>query len=351
MLVLVWLLGLLAKDYYSILGVSKSASKKDIKKAYRDLSKKYHPDKAGKEAESKFIEIAQAYEVLSDDEKRRTYDTYGEEGLKQGGTKFHDPFDIFSQFGGFGFQHQRHERKGPSVSLVLDVDLKDLYLGKTFEMEMNKQIICPVCRGSGAKDHTHVKTCDKCQGTGIRIVRQQIAPGFYQQMQTTCDKCGGEGKIVKQKCASCGGTKVKRGSNQISLTIEKGMRDGQKIVFEGEADQYPDQAAGDVEFKIKQRKHPLFERKGDHLHIRYTITLSEALLGFKKELKHLDDSLFEISRSNITPPGFVQTITGKGMPKADYSLEYGDLFVEYQILFPETLTDAQKKAFQTMDLK
>eukprot|EP00842_Homolaphlyctis_polyrhiza_P006610 jgi/Hompol1/6950/HPOL_005131-RA len=334
------------KDYYATLGVSNSASTKDIKKAYRTLSKKYHPDKnpGDKSAEAKFVEVSQAYEVLIDDEKRRIYDQYGEEGLKRSDQQFHNPFDIFSQFaGGGGGGFGQRERRGPSVSMYVDVTLEELFVGTELEVEINKQIICPVCRGSGAKSSEHIKTCNTCGGSGVRIVRQQIAPGFVQQVQTSCDVCGGRGKIVQAKCPACSGHKVKRGSTQMTVQIERGMMDGQTIVFEGEADQSPDHRAGDLVFNIRTRPHPVFTRKGDNLYMSTVLTLRDALLGFKRTFKHLDGSDLVIERTAVTQPGFVQTVKGQGMPKHEFPSERGDLFVEYRVVLPLEFTSNQQK--------
>ncbi|KAJ3012967.1 DnaJ- protein scj1 [Thoreauomyces humboldtii] len=344
-------------DYYKILGVDRSATKKDIKKAYREFSKKYHPDKnpGDKSAEGKFIECAQAYEVLSDDEKRRIYDQYGEEGLKGSGQQFHNPFDIFQQFGGFGgggfggFGHQHtQQQKGPEVNMDLSVTLEELYLGTSFEVEVNKQIICPTCRGSGAKHQNDVKTCTGCQGSGIKTVRQMLAPGMYTQMQTHCDQCGGRGKIVKSKCASCSGTKVRRGSHQVTVTVEAGMQDAQRIVLDQESDESPDVTPGDLIFTVRATPHPVFTRNGDNLYMKETISLKEALLGVDRKVKHLDGRVVNIKRSGVTQPGFVQTIKGEGMPTHQFPSEKGILFVEYVVIIPERLTKAQTELAEKM---
>jgi DnaJ-related protein SCJ1 len=167
------------------------------------------------------------------------------------------------RFGGGGFFRQgNQERKGHNIEIDLFVTLEELYLGKSLEVEINRQIICPTCRGSGAKSHEHIKTCTSCRGSGVKIVRQQFAPGIYQQMQTHCNVCGGKGKVISAKCSKCQGAKVTRGSNQITVFVEKGMYDGQRIVYEGESDESPDMAAGDVVFVVREQSHPLFTRKG-----------------------------------------------------------------------------------------
>ncbi|KAH6564230.1 hypothetical protein BASA82_001181 [Batrachochytrium salamandrivorans] len=342
---------LAGKDYYDILGVARSASKKEIKKAYRARSRQYHPDKnPGDEiAEAKFVELAIAYEVLLDEEKRRLYDQYGEEGLKGHGQKARqNPFDIFSQFGGSGGGGHRAERRGPSINMKMDITLEELFNGIEVEIEINKQIICPICRGSGAKSHAHVHTCTTCGGSGIRIVRQQIAPGFYQQVQTSCDACAGKGKIIKAKCTACDGHKVKRGSSQMAVQIERGMADGQTIIFEGEADQSPDHTAGNVKFTLNTAPHELFTRHDDSLSMSETITLREALLGFERTIKHLDGNNLKFSRTAVTQHGFVQTIKGQGMPKHEFPSERGDLFIDYQVILPAKITAEQKELVEKL---
>ncbi|TPX57239.1 hypothetical protein PhCBS80983_g03943 [Powellomyces hirtus] len=342
---------LASADYYKVLGVDRSATKKTIKKAYRESSKKYHPDKnpGDKVAEDKFVELAQAYEVLSDDEKRRIYDQYGEEGLKGSGQQFHNPFDIFAQFGGFGgggfggFGHRHHaqQQKGPEVHMDVAVTLEELFLGTSIEVEINKQIICPTCRGSGAKHADDVTQCTACGGSGIRVVRQMLGPGMYTQMQQHCDACGGRGKIIKSKCKACSGTKVKRGSHQVTITVDRGMADAQRITLDQESDEAPDIIPGDLVFTLQTQPHPVFTRNGDNLYAKQVISLKEALLGVDRKLKQLDGSLVTVRREGVTQPGFVQEIRGEGMPKHDRPNERGLLYVEYIVVLPEKLTNAQ----------
>ncbi|GES72964.1 DnaJ-domain-containing protein [Rhizophagus clarus] len=310
-----WLLLLLSvdyiyggADYYSILGVSQSASSREIKKKYKLLSKKYHPDKnpGDKEAEQKFVQLAEAYEVLSDDEKRQIYDKYGEEGLKQqsqGG--FHNPFDIFASF--FGHQSQS-ERQGPSTVMELEVELKELYLGTQVEVDVSKQVICGQCRGTGAEKPEDVITCNACGGRGMKVVKQQLGPGIFQQFHSTCDTCGGKGKIIKSKCPVCNGKKVQRGNEQLTIIVEKGQFDDGKIVFEKEGDESPDTIPGDIIFQVKTIPDPIFERKGNNLYTKQTISLIDALTGFEKNITHLDGRNVLLKRDGVTQPGFVQAI-------------------------------------------
>eukprot|EP00732_Lithocolla_globosa_P005254 Lithocolla_globosa_v1_NODE_5318_length_1261_cov_162.312604.p1 type:complete len:358 gc:universal NODE_5318_length_1261_cov_162.312604:1208-135(-) len=336
-------------DYYQLLGVSKSATQKEIKKAYRELSRKFHPDKnpGNKEAEEKFVKMAEAYEVLSDEEKRRIYDQYGEEGLKQRqGGGFSNPFDIFSHFsGGFGGQGRRGQQKGPDINMEFSVTLEDLYLGSTSEVEVNKRVICDSCRGSGAASDDDVKTCSACGGKGSKVVKQQMG-GFFVKQEVQCDKCGGKGKTITKKCPTCSGKKVIRGSTQITVEVERGMPDGHVISFERGADQGPDITAGDLRFIVSTAPHPSFIRRGDNLYTTETLTLKEALVGFKKSIKHLDGHEVELVRTSVTQPGFVQEILEEGMPIHNYPSSKGKLFVEYRIVMPPSLTPEQIAAIQ-----
>ncbi|KAG0248745.1 DnaJ- protein scj1 [Mortierella polycephala] len=354
------LLGLLATlvaagaDYYKVLGLSRSASAKEIRKQYKVFSKKYHPDKnpGNKDAQEKFVEVAAAYEVLSDKEKRGIYDRYGEEGLKQQGQGqgFHDPFDIFSQFfgGGSRHHHAEQEKRGPEIHMELEVTLEELYNGKSIEIEVSKQIVCPHCSGSGARSSEDVVTCSTCQGQGVRVVKHMLAPGMFQQFRQACDHCGGKGKTIKAACPVCQGSKVQRGSEQLTIVIEPGLPDGETITFDREGDEGPEVIPGDVIFEIHTRPHATFERRQDSLYTYVTITLEQALLGFNLEIVHLDGRAVKLTRDeDVTPFGFVQTLKGQGMPVKDSHGEFGDLFVEYKVAFPEKLTKDQRSLLAT----
>ncbi|KAL1917261.1 uncharacterized protein VTP21DRAFT_4917 [Calcarisporiella thermophila] len=346
-------LALAGRDYYDVLGVSRDASLREIKKAYKVLSKKYHPDKnpGDKEAEAKFVELAQAYEVLSDDEKKRIYDQYGEEGLKQSGqgSQFHDPFDIFRQFfGGGSMKFEFHtERKGPSLQIPIDIELQDLYLGKEVEFDLSRQVICDHCRGSGAKSPNDIVTCTSCQGHGVKVVRQALGPGIFQSFQSTCDKCHGTGKIIRKACDVCKGRKVRRGNEQLTLVIERGMVEGDTIVFERKADETPDIVPGDLIFVLRVLPHPIFTRDGNDLYATLDITLTESLGGFEKEISHLDGHKIVLKRDQITPHGFVQEIAGEGMPHHNFPSFKGKLFIEYSVIFPISVTSDVVDALQS----
>lgn len=340
-----------AEDFYKVLGVKKTASERDIKKAYLKLSKQYHPDKnpGDDTANKKFIEISEAYQVLSDAEKRRVYDQHGHEGLKQQGQGGHhmDPFDLFSQFGfGGGMrQQQQEEQRAPDVTMELHVTLEDLYKGKTLEVGIRNQMLCPKCRGTGARSEDDVHKCHSCQGRGVKTVVQQLAPGFVQQMQTTCDVCGGKGKIVKSKCPICKGEKLVTGQRVLDATVEPGMADGATIEFENAGDEHPDHAAGHIIFKVVTQPHSLFVRDGNNLRMTMHISLREALVGFSKYITHLDGRQVEIKQTGVTKPGHVQRVVGEGMPHHGTPSRKGDLLVTYVVDFPAKLTPQQAQGF------
>ncbi|KAI9297200.1 hypothetical protein K502DRAFT_119466 [Neoconidiobolus thromboides FSU 785] len=232
--------------------------------------------------------------------------------------------------------------------MMLQVSLEDLYNGKEYEVEISKQVICPKCRGSGAKDSNDVKKCDACQGRGIRIITQQIAPGFIQQVQTTCDKCNGKGKVIKAKCPICGGHKVIRDNEMLSIVVERGMANDHVILLEGESDQSPDHPPADIQIMLNTLKHERFERNGSDLHTEFEIPLLDALVGFSRTLIHLDNREVLLERDQVTPSGYVQLIEDEGMPTHELPSEKGNLYVKYKVIYPTVLDDSVKEALREL---
>ena len=336
------------KDYYKILNVSKTASSGEIKKAYKKLSLEYHPDKnKDPKANEIFMNVAEAYEVLSDPEKRSTYDKFGIEGLKKGDrADFTNPFDMFFQWSaGFGGSGNRNaKRKAPSTVLPLIVSLETVYQGKSVNIEFNKQVICYKCDGSGAKDADDVVTCTKCNGRGVVVQMRELGGGFiFQQVQTNCDQCNGKGKVSKSVCSFCKGKRVVSGNNELTVDIDKGVPEGHRIVLEEESEQSPDFVPGDLELIVTTSLHPVYKRDGNNLYAQVVLTLIEAMTGFKREMVHLDGSKFVLSGGNskgkwkVVQPGQVETVPGKGMPIHEKYGSFGDLFVEYQVVLPESV--------------
>ncbi|KAK5660085.1 hypothetical protein OQA88_13554 [Cercophora sp. LCS_1] len=362
---------LAAEDYYKVLGINKQATDKQIKSAYRQLSKKYHPDKnpGDNTAHDKFVEVSEAYEALIDAETRRIYDQYGHEGLKQhkqqgGGGGSHDPFDVFSRFFGGGGHFGQQHRRGQNLEVKVGIALRDFYNGATTEFTWEKQQICEECGGTGAADG-HVETCDSCRGNGVKIVRHQLAPGMFQQVQMQCDKCGGRGKMIKHKCPHCRGERVLRKPTPVSVTVQRGMADGARVVYENEADAHPDYVAGDLIVTLVGKEPSLeednpdrvdgafFRRKDNDLYWREILSLREALFGdWTRNLTHLDGHTVRLGRKEgqVVQSGHVETVKGEGMPiwheygdSVYHKTEFGNLYVEYTVILPDQMESGMRK--------
>ncbi|ESW35158.1 hypothetical protein PHAVU_001G211800 [Phaseolus vulgaris] len=317
------------KSYYDVLQVSKGASDEQIKRAYRKLALKYHPDKnqGNEEANKKFAEINNAYEVLSDREKRGIYDRYGEEGLKQhaagggggGGMNFQDIFSTF--FGGGSMEEEEKIVKGDDVIVELDATLEDLYMGGTLKVWREKNVL---------KSAPGKRRCN-CRN---EVYHKQIGPGMFQQM-------------TEQVCEQCPNVKYVREGYFVTVDIEKGMQDGQEVLFYEDGEPIIDGESGDLRFRIRTAPHDVFRREANDLHSTVTITLVQALVGFEKTIKHLDEHLVNISTKEITKPKQVRKFKGEGMP-LHMSNKKGDLYVTFEVLFPTSLTEEQKTKIQAI---
>eukprot|EP00243_Klebsormidium_subtile_P005977 TRINITY_DN247_c0_g1_i1.p1 TRINITY_DN247_c0_g1~~TRINITY_DN247_c0_g1_i1.p1 ORF type:complete len:421 (+),score=134.76 TRINITY_DN247_c0_g1_i1:168-1430(+) len=350
--------------FYDILGVPKSASPDELKKAYRKAAIQNHPDKGG-DAE-KFKELGQAYEVLSDPEKRQIYDEYGEEALKDGmgGGPSHSAFDIFEQFfGGGGHPFggmgggmgggRRRQRRGEDLVHPLKVTLEDLYNGAQRKLSLSRNVICGKCKGKGSKSGKMTR-CPGCQGSGMKVTIRQLGPGMIQQMQTVCNECSGSGEKLddKDRCPQCRGNKVVQEKKILEVHIEKGMQHGQKITFQGEADQMPDTVTGDIVFVLQMKEHPKFKRKGDDLFYELDINLTEALCGFQFPVTHLDGRqlLIKSLPGEIIKPNQFKAIHDEGMPQYQRPFTKGSLYVHFNVAFPEpgSLNLEQIKVLETV---
>ncbi|XP_031396842.1 chaperone protein dnaJ 3-like [Punica granatum] len=339
--------------YYQTLGVSKNATPDELKKAYKKAAIKNHPDKGGDP--EKFKELAHAYEVLSDPEKREIYDQYGEDALKEGmggGGAAHDPFDIFETFFGGGFgggfggrfggassSRGRRQKRGEDSVQHLRVSLEDLYNGTMKKLSLSRNILCPKCKGKGTKSGVSAE-CHGCEGSGMKVTVRQFAPGMFQQMRHACPDCRGKGEVIndRDRCKQCHGDKMTAEKKVLDVHVEKGMQHHQKIVFEGQADQAPDTIAGDIIFILDQREHPKFKRKSDDLYVEHTLSLTEALCGFQFPLTHLDGRqlLIKSNPGEVIKPGQYKAINDEGMPQHQRPFMKGRLYIHFNVEFPES---------------
>jgi len=225
-----------------------------------------------------------------------------------------------------------------------EVDLADMYKGSHVDFIINKKILCDHCRGSGAAPGAgSIKTCTGCNGSGVKIGRTQVFPGMYANTQVTCNDCHGQGKIIAKVCPHCGGHKIVDHAQHYTLDVSRGMPEGHEVVFEGEGDENPDWEAGDVVLRVRSKKQQGgFRRKDTSLYWKESLGIEEALLGFERNITHLDGRTVTLKRSGVTQPGFVQTIRGEGMPVFE-GHGFGDMFVEYNVVLPTTVSAAMRK--------
>ena len=320
-------------DYYSELGVEKTASLTEIKKAYRNLALQHHPAKGG-DAE-KFKKLCQSYEVLSDYDKRRQYDTFGSVESVNPGVDFSK--DVFSMFfnGGFRdmFTGSKAPTKGQSIFHTLELSLEELYNGKTIILSCNKKIICNKCDGKGGQN---VIRCQTCNGSGQCFKQVQLGPFVMQQMISKCGDCDKGNRIDPASiCNKCNGNRVVPETEVINVVIKPGSIDCGKIVVECKADEYPETIPGDIVLVIKEKKHNIFTRDGANLKMEKMINIKQALCGFNFNITHLDGRSVFIKKDGVTSNNYTQVLEKHGMNDS------GNLIINYKIQFPETLTEKQ----------
>ncbi|MCX7641813.1 MAG: molecular chaperone DnaJ [Elusimicrobiales bacterium] len=343
----------MAKDYYRILGVSRNATQEEIKSAFRKLALKYHPDRnpGNKDAETKFKEINEAYEVLSNPEKRKMYDTYGEEGLREGfsSSGFSGGFDAFSDFddifGGvfesfFGdIGGRRRKTRGEDLKYELEVTLEDVFKGSKLDFEYERLDLCEMCGGKGSKDTNSIKRCSTCGGRG----RVQYSQGFFSFTQT-CPKCHGEGKVITEPCSICNGRGVANKKNKISIKIPQGVENGTVLRIRGGGDINPDGYSGDLYLEIRVKPHHHFERDGSDLIYNVSIEVYDAVLGCELEVPLIEGGKTKVKVPPGTNHGKMLRIQDKGMPSTN-SKKRGDLLVKVLINIPQEITEEQKELF------
>jgi len=310
---------------YKQLGVDTKATEKEIRKAYRKLAIKHHPDRGGDVDE--FKKIQNAYDVLSDPQKRKAYDMTGDPDA--------DPNMIRGV----------RKRKGRNTMFELSVPLEQFYIGASRKIRVTKTVICGSCEGAGG---TGVTTCTLCRGRGARIVDRRIGPGMVQRMQMQCNRCDGKGEVIPQgnRCRQCSGEGTKKEGKVLEVHIGKGMKHGEKVVFSEEGDQHPDVTPGDVIVVLKKKAHPVFKRTPDgcHLILKKKITLLEALTGFQFKITHLDGRVLQVSSEpdTIYKSGDIKAIREAGMPLRGDVMTYGHLYIELEVEFPKTLSKKKK---------
>lgn len=359
------------QDYYKILNIDKNASKSEIKKTYRKLALKYHPDK-NKEAgaEEKFKDISEAYAVLYDDEKRKMYNTYGHAGIDQRytsedifrGADFSDIFkgmgfdfgfgfnDIFEQFFGHrqgGFRQGSRVRRGRDLRYDMEISLENAYKGVETEIRVPRNEICDECSGSGAKKGTSPKQCPQCNGTGQMRVAQRTAFGMFSQVGA-CQRCRGEGNIIEKPCTTCKGGGTVQKTRTIDLKIPAGVDDGSQLRLAGQGEQIGKGGHnGDLYIVLHVKRHPRFQRRGDDMYQKIDISFPKAALGSKIDV----DTLSGYEKLKIldgTQSGEIFKLNGKGMPRL-HGRGYGDMYVEVHVKTPKRLSRKAKKALEELE--
>lgn len=361
------------RDYYEVLGVGRNASESEIKSAYRKMAIKYHPDKnpGDKTAEEKFKEAAEAYDVLSNPEKRAKYDQFGHSmgpqgfGGAGGGGGFHaggfSMEDIFSQFGdifgghfqGGGFGGATGGRtarprtnKGTDLRVTVKVTLKDIMDGVEKKLKLPRLVACQHCHGTGAKDGTAFKTCPRCHGTGYVTHMQQTFLGAMQS-EAVCPECNGEGKIITEACPYCHGQGVEKKEEIISFRIPAGVKDGETLVLRGQGNAPRHGGVnGDLLVVIQEEKDPELVRDGDDLIYNLMLDFPTAALGGSAEVPTVGGRA-RLKIAAGTQPGKVLRLRGKGLPHMNGG-GHGDLLVNVMVYIPENVTDAEKSAIESL---
>jgi molecular chaperone DnaJ len=361
------------RDFYEVLGVDKSASAEDIKKAYRKLAVKYHPDKnpGDKEAEEKFKEAAEAYSVLSDPDKKARYDQFGHAGVDGAGPDFSGGFgnlndilndlfrggfgggfDGFGGFGGFGGggrgqKQQQRVYRGRDIRVRVKLTLEEIAKGVEKEISIEKSVPCSDCGGRGAKNSSDIKTCPGCNGTGQV---QRVMNTFLGQTVTysTCQQCGGEGKIINNPCRSCNGTGLVRKRETMKVNIPAGVEAGMQLTVQGGGHAAKNNGVnGDLLVVIEEQEHKEFQREGNNLFHTHVISLPDAILGGEVEVPTLDGP-FKIKVDAGTQSGTVVRIKGKGLPSVNSYGGKGDLYVKLAVWIPKKLDKEEKKLVEDM---
>ena len=354
------------RDYYEVLGVSKSADATEIKKAYRKLALKYHPDKnpGDKEAEEKFKEAAEAYDVLSNEEKRRRYDQFGHAGVGGagqggfgGGMSMDDIFsqfgDIFGSFGGFsgfggfgGGRSARRVNRGTNLRVKVKMNLQEIATGIEKKIKVKKYVACQHCNGTGAKDGKSYSTCSTCKGSG-QVTRVQNTILGAMQTTSTCPTCEGEGKIINEKCTFCNGEGVLMSEEVISINIPAGVGEGMQLSLSGKGNAARRGGVnGDLIVLIEEEEYPELVRDGNDLLYNVFIGYPEAVLGETVEIPTIEGKV-KVKIEAGTQPGKILRLRGKGLPDVN-GYGKGDLLAKVNVWIPKNLSKDEKKLVEKM---
>ena len=353
------------RDYYEVLGVDKNASEDEIKKAYRKIAIKYHPDRNPDDpkAEEKFKEAAEAYSVLNDAQKRQQYDQFGFDGPGGGFGGFGDGAgfsmdDIFSMFGdvfggGAGFggfgggSRQAPKYRGADLRLKVKLSLQEVATGVTKKFKVRKDVVCNHCHGTGAERGSSSETCPNCHGSGVEIRTQQSIFGMMQT-QTTCHVCGGEGKVIKNKCSHCHGDGVVKGEEVVEINIPAGVAEGMVVNVPGKGNAGKRNGiTGNIQVYIEEEDNDTFIRDGQNVIYNLLLDFPTAVLGGQVDIPTIDGTNVKIKIEPGTQPGKTLRLRGKGLPAVQgYGNGTGDLIVQISIYVPKELSKSEKEAIE-----
>ena len=360
------------RDYYEVLGVEKNASAEELKKAYRKKAMEFHPDRnpGNKEAEEKFKEAAEAYDILSSPEKRQRYDQFGHAGVGgaagSGGGGYDIDFDLetiferfgdlfgghfgggfsgfSSGFGGSGRRPHRQVRRGTNLRVKVKLSLEEIAAGTEKKLKINKQVTCPQCKGQGTKEKTDIVTCSKCNGSGHVIHQQRSMFGIMQQA-VICDQCNGEGTVIKNPCTNCHGTGIVKGEEVITIHIPAGVQDEMQLSIREKGNAAPRGGInGDLIVVTEEISHETFERDGNNLYLNYYISFPQAVLGGSVDIPTLDGEA-RIKLAAGTQGGQVLRLQGKGLPEMNTHRK-GDLIINVNVWTPKNLSKDEREIIE-----